>query len=105
MSHDVLVKRALERREAFIKLRERLETIKRVVHELDQKAEVFLFGSVAEGEYNYSSDIDILIITELPPAKIHSKLWKAGIKEPFEIHVHPPEKAVFYKSKAKLLKI
>jgi hypothetical protein len=35
---------------------------------------------------------------------IHAELWKAGIKEPFEIHVHPPEKAAFFK-KAKLKKL
>lgn len=42
------MKRALERKEAFIKLRERIETVKKVVRELDEKAEVFLFGSVVE---------------------------------------------------------
>ncbi|MEM3674476.1 MAG: hypothetical protein QXG08_03260 [Candidatus Methanomethyliaceae archaeon] len=51
MLNDILVRRALERKEAFIKLRELLETIKRVVYEPNRKAEVFLFGSVAEGEH------------------------------------------------------
>ena len=93
------------RREAFRKLNEHLKTIKNIVHKLDHKAEVFLFGSVAEGKYNYSSDIDVLIITELHPAKILSELWRAGIKEPFEIHMHPSEKAAIYKNRAKLLRI
>ena len=97
MSVDILVKRALMRREAFRKLNEHLKTIKNIVHKLDPKAEVFLFGSVAEGKYNYSSDIDVLIITELHPAKILSELWRAGIKEPFEIHVHPQKKPLFTK--------
>jgi len=105
MSLDILIKRALKRREAFRRLRKHLETIKRVVHKLDQEAEVFLFGSVAEGKYNYSSDIDILIVTKVHPAEILSELWKAGIKEPFEIHVHPPEKAALYKKRAKLLRV
>ena len=105
MLHDVLVERALKRREVFRRLQEHLETVKRVVYRLDSKAEIFLFGSVAEGRYNYSSDIDILVVTETPPAKVLSELWKAGIKKPFEVHVHPPEKAVLYKDRAKLLRI
>ncbi|MBS7634063.1 nucleotidyltransferase domain-containing protein [Candidatus Bathyarchaeota archaeon] len=105
MSHEILVKTALKRREAFKKLDEYLETIKKTVRKLDPKAEIFMFGSVAEKKYNYSSDIDILIITRLHPANIHSELWKAGIRDPFEIHVHPPEKAAFYKKRATLVRV
>jgi hypothetical protein len=105
MSHEILVKTALKRREAFRNLAERLETIKKTVRKLDPKAEIFMFGSVAEKNYNYSSDIDILIITRLHPANVHSELWKVGIKDPFEIHVHTPEKAVFYKKRTKLVKV
>ncbi len=83
MLHDVLVERALKRHEVFRRLQEHL----------------------AEGKYNYSSDIDILVVTDTPPAKVLSELWKAGIKEPFEVHVHPPEKAALYKDRAKLLRI
>lgn len=105
MSREFFVERMLKRREALKKLRENLETIKRIAHEIDPGAEVFLFGSVAEGKYNYSSDIDMLVITKSPAAGIHLELWRAGIKEPFEIHVQPPEKAQFHKNGARLLKI
>jgi predicted nucleotidyltransferase len=105
MSHEILVKTALRRRKAFRNLAEHLETIKKTVHKLDPKAEIFMFGSVAEKNYNYSSDIDILITTRLHPADIHSELWKAGIRDPFEVHVHSPEKAVFYKKRATLVKV
>src|SRR3990170_8387090 len=98
MSHEILVKTALERQEAFKNLAKHLKTIKKTVNELDPQAEVYLFGSVAEKKHNYSSDIDILIITKLHPAKIHAELWKVGIKEPFEIHVHSPEEAAFFKA-------
>ena len=64
-----------------------------------------MFGSVAEKEHNLSSDIDILIITRMYPARIYSELWKAGIKEPFEIHVYAPEKADFFKTRAKLVRM
>ena len=97
MSHEILVKTALKRQEAFRNLTKHLKTIKKKVNELDPHAEAYIFGSVTDKKHNYSSDIDILIITRLHPAQIHSELWKVGIKEPFEIHVHPPEKASFFK--------
>jgi len=105
MSHEILIKNALKRQEAFKNLKKNLQTIKETVKKLDPNAEVYLFGSVAEKKYNYSSDIDILIITKLKPAKIHAELWNSGIKQPFEIHVQPKEKAHFYKGKTKLIKI
>ena len=42
MSLDILVKRALKKREVFRKLRNYLKTVKSVVRKLDPKAEVFL---------------------------------------------------------------
>lgn len=105
MSHEILVKTALKRQEAFRNLAEHLKTIRNTVHKLDPEAETFMFGSVAEKKHNYSSDIDILIVTKLHPAEIHSELWKAGIRDPFEIHVHSPEEAAFYKRRIKLVKI
>jgi predicted nucleotidyltransferase len=65
---------------------------------------VYLFGSTPEKRHTYSSDIDVLIITKKEPARVHYELWKAGIKEPFEIHVQPPEKLHLYRRKAKLVK-
>ena len=105
MSHDILVETALKRQDAFNNLPKHLQTIKKTVHKLDSQAEIYLFGSTAEKEHNYSSDIDIFIITNLQPAKIHAELWKAGIKEPFEIHVHTQKEAEFFKSRTKLAKI
>lgn len=105
MSHEILVKTALKRREAFRNLDEHLETIKKTVRKLDPKAEIFMFGSVAEKRYSYSSDIDILIITRMQPANVHFELWKAGIRDPFEIHVHPPEKAALYRKRTVLIKV
>lgn len=105
MSNELIRKNALKRQEAFKKLPMLLQTIKETVHKLDPNAKFFLFGSVLENQYNYSSDIDVLIITKLPPANVNAELWKAGIKEPFEIHVHTPKEAVWYRSRAKLAKV
>ena len=105
MSHEFLVKTALRRREAFNKLDEHLDVIKKTVRKLDPEAEIFIFGSVAENRYNYSSDIDVLIITKAHPSVVHLELWKAGIKDPFEIHVHSPEKLAFYKERTTLIRV
>jgi predicted nucleotidyltransferase len=105
MSHEIMVRTALQRQEAFKNLKKNLQTIRETISKLDSNAEAYLFGSVAEGKHNFSSDIDILIITKLNPAQIHFEMWKAGIKEPFEIHVQPPERANFYTKRTKLVKI
>ncbi len=77
-----------------------------IVKQIDENAEVYLFGSVAMGEHLYSSDIDILVVTDLKPALIISRLWEKGIKNPpFEIHVCTPRELQLYKSRTKLVKI
>jgi predicted nucleotidyltransferase len=100
-----LVKTAVKRRQAFRNLDEHLRTIKETITKLDSDAEAYLFGSVAEKRYIYSSDIDVLVVTKAEPARVHFELWESGIKEPFEIHVQPPEKIGPYKRRAKLVKI
>jgi len=45
-------------------LSENLERIKGVICEIDVEAEVFSFGSVAEGRHNYSRDIGVLVVTK-----------------------------------------
>jgi len=85
-------------------LKRYLRIIKEVVRKIDPNAEVFLFGSVAEGKHTYSSDIDVLVVTNLEPGRVHFELWRAGIREPFEIHVQPPEMVPLYRRKARLVK-
>ncbi len=43
-----------------------LENIKKVIHERDQKAEAYLFGSPARGDFKANSDWDILISVDNP---------------------------------------
>jgi len=99
------VKTALKRGEVFENLAEYLETVKKNICELDSNAEIFILGSVAEKNYNYSSDIDLLIVTNVRPAIVHLELWKAGIRDPFEVHVQASENASFYKKRATLMKV
>ncbi len=105
MSHELIVEEAIRRQRIFNNLKEYLQTIKMTVRKMDPEAEVYLFGSVAENRYTYSSDIDILIVTRMEPAKVHLELWKTGIKDPFEIHVQPPEGLNPYKDRGKLTRI
>ena len=41
-----------------------LEAVKRSIHEIDPKAEVWLFGSRARGDARPDSDWDFLVLTE-----------------------------------------
>ncbi len=43
-----------------------LENIENVIHERDQKAEAYLFGSRARGDFKANSDWDILILVDNP---------------------------------------
>ena len=106
MSHKLLIKEALRRQQIFKNLDKYLAIIKTTVKQFDKNAEIYLFGSVAEGKHLYSSDIDILIVTNLKPAFIMDKLWEKNIKNPpFEIHVCTPTELPLYKSRANLVKI
>ncbi|MCD6348362.1 MAG: nucleotidyltransferase domain-containing protein [Candidatus Korarchaeota archaeon] len=105
MSHSLLVKEALRKKEIFKNLDKYLRRVKRVIKSLDENAEVYLFGSVATGESLYSSDIDILVITELEPQVIIEELWKEGIGDPFEVHVYPPEYLPRFRRRANLKKL
>jgi predicted nucleotidyltransferase len=96
---------ALQRQEIFNNMPKYLIAIKKTVLKLDPGAEVYLFGSSATREHNYSSDIDILVITKLQPAKVITELWKVGIEDPFEIHVHTNKEAEFFRKTAKLTRI
>ncbi len=105
MSHSLLIKEALRKREIFKNLDKYLRRIKEIIRSLDENAEIYLFGSVVTGESLYSSDIDILVITELKPQVIIRELWKEGIGDPFEVHVYPPKYLPQFKRRANLKKL
>jgi len=101
----VLIQRGLERQKIFRNLEKYLSIIKTVIKQLDSTAIIYLFGSVAEKTHTYRSDIDILIITNQEPAIIHKALWNAGIKEPFEIHIHTSEYAPVFTNRSTMIEI
>lgn len=78
LSKDVLIKRALRRREVFQNLPKYFKIILDSVKEIDKNAKVYLFGSVAEGKYLLSSDVDILIVTTFPWLWLFRSFGKKG---------------------------
>lgn len=104
-SEDLLVREAKRRAEVFRDLNIYLEKIAHTVARLDSNAEVYLFGSVAEDKHLLSSDIDILVVTEVKPGEMLAALWKEGIKDPLEIHVITRDMLDVYKNRAKLVRI
>lgn len=104
-SEKLLVSEAKRRAQIFNNLDWHLKKIAEAVKRLDENAEAYLFGSVAEGKHTLSSDIDILIVTGVPPAKVIAELWKSGITDPFEVHVATKDTFELYKKRAKLNRI
>lgn len=105
MSGRLLVKEAKRRAEIHRNLKHYFRVILDAVGEIDDSAEVYLFGSVAEGTHTYSSDIDVLVITDRKPEEVISKLWSKGIEDPFEIHVINKNLLERYEKRSKLIKL
>jgi len=100
-----LINEAKRRREIFERLYEYLKKIVETVRKIDSNAELYLFGSVAEGKHLISSDIDILVVSDLHPGRIIAELWSNGVDDPFEIHVITRDMLETYKKRAKLIKL
>ncbi len=105
MRRDFLVEEAKRRAKIFSRLEEHLRVIVNTVKSLDPEAEVYLFGSVAEGRHLLSSDIDVLVVTEAHPGTVLAELWRRGIGDPFEVHVVGREMLEAYRRRAKLVKL
>jgi len=95
--YEHLVRDALRRREIFNNLGMYLERLKEIVLRIDPKAEVYLFGSVAERRHNYSSDVDILVVTEEDKLRILEAIAKEEFIKIFEVHVRKPGETAWYK--------
>jgi predicted nucleotidyltransferase len=53
-----------------------LQIVKKAVHEVDDKAEIILFGSRARGDFHEESDWDFLILTEEKESnQLRNKIW------------------------------
>ncbi len=105
MWEELLIEEAEERKKVFKNLKTYIKKIVEVTRKLDPSAEIYLFGSVAEGKHFLSSDVDILVVTNTHPGRVLAELWLAGIKEPFEIHVVTRNMLETYEKKSKLIRV
>ena len=85
-------------REALRALRDHrnlVKAIKEIVRRRYENARVLVFGSVIEGRYTASSDIDVLIVADIgPEERVKLKveiLREIGLHIPVEIHIATPE--------------
>ncbi|MEB2836827.1 MAG: nucleotidyltransferase domain-containing protein [Desulfurococcales archaeon] len=99
------MREARRRAEVFRNLDRYLARMVEVVKGLDPGAEVYLFGSVAEGRSTLSSDIDVLVVTDRSPGEVLAALWAAGIRDPFEVHVADRRLARLYRGRARLVRV
>ncbi|MDJ0270715.1 MAG: nucleotidyltransferase domain-containing protein [Aigarchaeota archaeon] len=101
----MFVEEARRRQSFFNNLKQHLEELKRAIHSIDPEAELYIFGSVARGDYTLASDVDILIVTRMQPGFILKELWLKGFREPFEFHVVSPDMLEHYKTGGELVKV
>ncbi len=89
---DILLEEAKENKKYFCDYLKYLKIVKEEVNKILKGAKVYVFGSVVKGNFNFASDIDVLIVCEnLDPSKrtlIKTLIYKKiGFFSPFEIHV------------------
>ena len=84
------------KKEVFGNLHYYLAKIKETVLSVDQNTKVYLFGSVAIGDYNMASDIDILIVSSRDRNIIQNALDKENLGFPFEFHIRNEKTAEPY---------
>jgi predicted nucleotidyltransferase len=61
---------------------------------------------VAEGRHLYSSDVDVLIVTErLRPGEVIAALKEEGFDDPFEIHVVDRSILELYERRSRLIRL
>jgi predicted nucleotidyltransferase len=97
MSFLDLLRRLHEQRRRYLEdLPRYLSLIKEAALRRDPAAEVYLFGSYAEGAARPDSDVDVLIVTELAAveearARLRMEIDDAlGRPNPFELHMVTP---------------
>ncbi len=106
MSEEPWLREARRRREIFDNLNTHLHRLAEALRRLDPRCEVYLFGSVAEGRHTYSSDIDVLVVSDvLGPGEALAALWEEGFGDPFEVHVVDRAAAEAYRRRAHLIPV
>ncbi len=88
---DIYIDEGLRIRQVFDNIWEFLSDVKEQVLKLFPGAEVYLFGSVARGRYTATSDIDILVVTDVTDwetvDRAKAKLRRMFIDTSVELHI------------------
>ncbi len=100
-----LRRESVERRRWYFDNLDRVvNMIRGVLDGLFREYEIYLFGSVAEGDYTMASDIDILVVSAEVPrqvsrrSEIVSRIYSAvGLDAPLEIHLATPREFQWYR--------
>jgi len=100
-----LSRESVERRKWYFENLDKVtEAIRRILDRYFREYEIYLFGSVAEGDYTMASDIDILIVSsEMPKqaskrSEIAMKIYEAlGLDAPVELHMANFEEFQWYR--------
>ena len=96
---DILKERIREKEKYYKRPIFYAKKIKKIAQKLlkDKNLRVILFGSIIGNEWNFSSDIDVLIISDKFSKNWEENIWfKIKIKSffkdaPFQIHLAQPE--------------
>jgi len=75
---------APERLKLLLKWREVVPELVKIIKELLPEAEVYLVGSVARGDYDAWSDVDLLVVTERELSREERVKLRAGLWEEAE---------------------
>jgi len=89
---DLLLEEKKEREKYFKDPEKYAKRIKKKAKKILKSVKVFLFGSIVRGDFLFSSDIDLLVVSdnfkESERGKIISQLLnEAGFFSPFQIHL------------------
>ncbi|MEM0233055.1 MAG: nucleotidyltransferase domain-containing protein [Candidatus Nezhaarchaeales archaeon] len=98
MSFDLYIERGLRDLEAMKNYVAIAKKVKDIVLSYAPDARVYVFGSVVEGRYTASSDIDILIVASLEDEEIYrmkSRIYEE-LDAPLQLHVVHPTKLCWY---------
>lgn len=100
-----LRRESVERRKWYFENLDKVaDMIRNILDKLFNSYEIYLFGSVAEGDHTMASDIDILIVSDEVPKQISkrseviAKIYNTiGIDAPVEIHLVDSKGFQWYK--------
>lgn len=90
---DLLIENAGKKKEYVLNFVEYAKKVKTIIKKRDTDAKIIIFGSIVRGDLKPSSDIDLLIITEIAEnlherIKLRIDVMKIlGEESPFELHI------------------